>query len=73
MSEKKPFNLNLCPKGQELLDEYKKIKAEDERINQQRHGKILQNLKKYNALKNYVDHRNECKKCWDSRQGDINE
>ena len=73
MSENKPFHLDLCPEGQRLLDEYKKIRAEDEKVFQHRFGKTIHNLKKYNALKKYVDHRNECKQCQDSRQGKTNE
>ena len=63
MTENKPFHLDLCPEGLRLLDEYKKIKAEDEKVNQRRFGKTIHNLKKYNALKKYVDHRNDCEVC----------
>jgi len=73
MTENKPFQMILCPVGQKLLDKYKKIKAEDEKVYRLDIGKTLHDLKKYNALKKYVDHRNECKVCRDSRQGSPNE
>jgi hypothetical protein len=69
----KDFEIVLCPKGQKLLDAYKKLKNQVEVIYSPRHGKTLHNLNKIQALKKYVDHRNKCKKCWDSRQGRENE
>lgn len=72
MKEIKPFEIRLCKKGQQLLDAYHK---ERDKVRNKNNavGKAFVNYQIYSALKKYVDHRNTCNECWDSRQGEINE